>query len=156
MNNNIMDIIAAETRGKSYRTYKYTFDNFDDPSFVYDDYREITWERYGETDPSETPINLKHLADKIIKIQPLFTYFLDGSRHTYKVDDIAYKNKVYPVIAGQIGVSCCKRIEKNMQKHWINLTLKERKVIWYKRLLMKQEELHLQLMINTISLTKKL
>lgn len=116
MNNNIMDIIAAETRGKSYRTYKYTFDNFDDPSFVYDDYREITWERYGETDPSETPINLKHLADKIIKIQPLFTYFLDGSRHTYKVDDIAYKNKVYPVIAGQIGVSCCKRIEKNMQK----------------------------------------
>ena len=117
MSTNIMSIISEETRGKSYRTYKYTFDNFDAPTFAYDDYKEITWERYGETEPPETSVSLKNLADKIIKDPPLFTYFLDGSRHTYKVDDISYKNKVYPVIAGQIGVACCKRIEGNMQKH---------------------------------------
>lgn len=117
MSSNIMDIIAAETKGKSYRTYKYTFDNPDAPSFAYDDHQEITWEKYGETYPPEKSISLKPLADKILGMSPLFMYFLDGSRHTYKVDDIAYKNKVYPVIAGQVGISCCKRIEKEMQKH---------------------------------------
>ena len=117
MNTSVMSIIAEETKGKSYRTHKYTFDNFDAPSFAYDDHQEITWENYGETDPPETSLNLKYLADKIMNLPPLFTYFLDGSRHTYKVDDIAYKNKVYPVIAGQIGVSCCKRVEKFMKTH---------------------------------------
>ena len=36
-------------------------------------------------------------------------YFLDGSRHVYKVDDIAFSHggriSVYPVLAGQIGVA---------------------------------------------------
>ena len=48
-------------------------------------------------------------------------YFLDGSRHVYKVDDIAFsKNKrisVYPVLAGQIGVGCCKRSNRVMKKY---------------------------------------
>lgn len=62
---NIMDIIADETNGISYKSYK---------------------------------------------------YFLDGSRHAYKVDDVAYKNQVYPVIAGQIGISCCARKNGEMKK----------------------------------------
>ncbi len=33
------------------------------------------------------------------------------------MDDIAYKNKVFPVIAGQVGVSCCKRVEKEMKSY---------------------------------------
>ncbi len=36
-------------------------------------------------------------------------YFLDSSRHVYKVDDIAFSHggriSVYPVLAGQIGVA---------------------------------------------------
>lgn len=40
--------------------------------------------------------------------------FLDGSRHVFKVDDIAYNKQVFPVVAGQIGVGCCKRIDKRM------------------------------------------
>lgn len=113
---NIMDIIASETNGKSYKTFKYTYDGSDALSFAYDDHQEITWERYGETVPPETSISLKSRADALVDNEPLFTYFLDGSRHTYKVDDIAYKNKIYPVIAGQIGVSCCKRVNREMQK----------------------------------------
>jgi len=112
----IMDIIAKETSGKSYKTYKYTFEGSDALSFAYDDNQEITWERYGETVPPDKPINMKPLADTIAGSTPLFTYFLDGSRHIYKVDDIAYKNKVYPVIAGQVGISCCKRENKEMKK----------------------------------------
>ena len=113
---NIMDIIASETNGKSYKTFKYTYDGSDALSFAYDDHQEITWEKYGETVPPERSISMKTRADALAEQEPLFTYFLDGSRHTYKVDDIAYKNKVYPVIAGQIGVSCCKRVNREMQK----------------------------------------
>lgn len=114
---NIMDIIAEETNGISYKTYKYCFDGVDVPSFDYDDHREITWKRYGETKPSTVYVDMKPFADKIFSQKPLFTYFLDGSRHTYKVDDIAYKNQVYPVIAGQIGISCCKRENGEMKPH---------------------------------------
>ncbi len=115
----IMDIIASETNGKSYKTFKYSFEGNDVLSFNYDDHQEITWERYGETVPPTTSeaTNMKILADKLIDSTPLFTYFLDGSRRTYKVDDISYKNQVYPVVAGQIGISCCKRENKVMQKH---------------------------------------
>lgn len=73
--------------------------------------------KYGETLPPDKAISMLRKADLCRNGKPLFTYFLDGSRHTYKVDDIAYKNKVYPVIAGQVGVSCCKRIDKEMQKY---------------------------------------
>lgn len=38
-----------------------------------------------------------------------FTYFLDGSRHIYKVDDIAIGNRIFPIVAGQTVVGCCKR-----------------------------------------------
>ena len=33
----------------------------------------------------------------------------DGSRHVYKVDDIAIGRKIFPVLAGQIVVGCCER-----------------------------------------------
>lgn len=112
-----MDVIARETNGKSYKTFKYTYDGSDALSFDYDDHQEITWERYGESVPPDGSANMKVYADGIVNNEPLFSYFLDGSRHTYKVDDIAYKNKVYPVIAGQVGVSCCRRVNKEMQKY---------------------------------------
>jgi hypothetical protein len=31
-----------------------------------------------------------------------------GSRHVYHVDDISYGSRVFTVIAGQVGVACCK------------------------------------------------
>ena len=46
MSSNVMDIIAHETNGKSYKTYKYTFEGSDTLSFDYDDDQEITWDRY--------------------------------------------------------------------------------------------------------------
>lgn len=48
--------------------------------------------------------------------KPLLKYFLDGSRHVFKVDDIAYNKQVFPVVAGQIGIGCCKRENKRMSK----------------------------------------
>lgn len=39
------------------------------------------------------------------------------------MDDLAINKKVYPVIAGQIGISCCKRINHIMHKHKFNKIL---------------------------------
>lgn len=111
----ILDEIATETNGKSYKTYKYGFDGIAVPRMDYDDHKQqITWKEYGETEHHTTAIPLKAKADSILSAPPLFAYFLDGSRKTYKVDDIAYANKVYPIIAGQVGVGCCTRVNGEM------------------------------------------
>ena len=44
----------------------------------------------------------------------LFKFFVDGTRKTYKVSNIEYDKKIYPVIAGQIAVGCCERKNKNL------------------------------------------
>lgn len=49
------------------------------------------------------------LAEKMRPMPPLFKFFLDGSRRVYKVDDIQYDKKVFPIVSGQISVSCCGR-----------------------------------------------
>jgi hypothetical protein len=107
----IMEIIAKETKGKSYHTYKYSYDSIGLPAIDYDDdtSKIMKWQDTAETIKHTKPVDLKSLADQIKGAKPLLTYFLDGSRHVFKVDDIAYNKQVYPVVAGQIGVGCCKR-----------------------------------------------
>lgn len=107
----ILDYIAKETDGKNYKSYKYCFEDIEVPKLLYDDKKDIKVRRKGETDKSlKTSKSIFDLSKKISKTgTPLFKYFLDGSRRTYKVDDIAYDKKLYPIIAGQIGVSVCER-----------------------------------------------
>lgn len=119
----LLDDIADETNGKSFKTYKYGFDGVEMPRFDYDDHRhQITWKRHGETEYLSKPKDLKSRAAMALNAPPLFAYFLDGSRKTYKVDDMAYRNQVYPIIAGQVGVGCCTRIEMDMQPLYFNKT----------------------------------
>lgn len=116
----IMEIVAKETKGKSYHTYKYSYDSIGVPSIDYDDdpNKIMKWQDSGETNNPKHSIYLKPDADRLIEVgeEPLIKYFLDGSRHVFKVDDIAYNKQVYPVVAGQIGVGCCKRENKRMSK----------------------------------------
>ena len=113
----IMEIIARETNGKSYNTEKYSYDSVGVPSFDYDDSadRVMKWKASAETEVHKRAVSLVAIVSDINGQTPLFTYFLDGSRHVYKVDDISYNKKVYPVVAGQIGVGCCKRVNKQME-----------------------------------------
>ena len=112
----LLDDIAAATKGKSFKTYKYGFDGIDVPRFDYDDHRhQITWKSYGETAYLPKPKNMKPMADTYLEGPSLFSYFLDGSRKAYKVDDMAYRNQVYPIIAGQVGVGCCTREDMEMK-----------------------------------------
>lgn len=114
----IMEIIEKETGGKSYHTYKYSYDSIGVPSIDYDDdpNKIMKWKDSGETGLPKKSIDLKPLSDqlKTISEKPLLKYFLDGSRHVFKVDDIAYNKQVFPVVAGQIGIGCCKRENKRM------------------------------------------
>ncbi len=112
----VIKIIEDGTGGKSYRSHKYCHDMTPTAGIDYDDTTSVVWKNYGETVQHTSPVNVKKLADRIAGNESLFTYFLDGSRHTYKVDDISYTNNVYPIIAGQIGVGCCKRVNKELKK----------------------------------------
>lgn len=109
----ILDYLAAQTKGTCYKSYRYCFDKVEVPSVIYDDKKIIVYShnKLGETDKGLTaPKSLSERAKQINQqSKPLFKFFLDGSRRTYKVDDVAYNNRIYPIIAGQIGVGCCVR-----------------------------------------------
>lgn len=120
MKNKIMSILEAETGGKSYKAHKYALDHEERP-FI--DYGEdtIAWEKTFETNISKNKyVPLENLSKKLAqRDEQILTYFLDGSRRVFKVDDIAYmrsggRSVIYPIIAGQIGVGCCRRENKRM------------------------------------------
>jgi hypothetical protein len=116
MKNKVLEFIAEETNGKCYQSFRYCADDeIRMPTLDYEDKdkgKEFTLVKNscGETDTSlKTTKSVEITAKKIINNAPLFRFFLDGSRRTYKVDDIELNGHVYPIIAGQIGVACCER-----------------------------------------------
>lgn len=114
----ILPFIESETSGKSYKTHKYCFDGIEMPNLIYDDHQDLTFKKYGETEKLTSTRQLFDKANEIQKFsKPIFKYFLDGSRRTYKVDDMAYDNRVYPIMAGQIGVGCSKRDDEGNLKN---------------------------------------
>jgi len=110
---NILSLLEDATSGQCYKSYKYCSDHdIGVPAINYEETNTITIlkDRFGETDTNlKKPKNLKDFAKKLVDEKPLFTYFLDGSRRTYKVDDIELNNRIFPIMAGQIGVACCER-----------------------------------------------
>ncbi len=111
----ILDIIADETVGKRFNSHKYVNE---EQLFMYEKEQEIEWKESGETNPSKVPVFLGDRASKIKEMHntSIFSYFLDGSRKTYKIDDMSYKNNIFPIVAGQVAVGCLKRINKEMKK----------------------------------------
>jgi hypothetical protein len=111
----ITEFIARETRGESFKTNKYSLDSQLTPVMEYDGRKDATPYDYGETAKHKPAIDISDRAKQIHGNPPLFKYFLDGSRRTYRVDDIKYGQKVFPIVAGQIGVGCCVRENKKMR-----------------------------------------
>src|ERR1700753_3385216 len=108
--NNILKILEEETEGKCYTSYRYCADAESLlPKIGYDDTQQVSVvkNRYGENDNTlKSTKNLQDFAEKIKYDEPLFKYFLDGSRRTYKIDDIEILRSIYPIMGGQIGVAC--------------------------------------------------
>jgi len=111
----ILSVISRETGGKSFKTRKKFYDSGDPHSVDYDDSIRVDLKLYAEKTKHKQSIDLKNLSQSIKK--PLFNFFLDGSRRIFKVDDIAYDRKVFPILAGQIGVACCRRFDGYLKKH---------------------------------------
>lgn len=125
MADKVLQFIANETNGKCYQSFRYCADEeIRVPTLDYEDNDKgkdftLVKNSHGETDTSlKTTKSVDVYAKRIIDSEPLFHFFLDGSRRTYKVDDIEINGHVYPIIAGQIGVACCQRqspINSNVQ-----------------------------------------
>jgi hypothetical protein len=116
----ITHILNEETGSKSYRAHKYSLDTDRPLDYGETDDRTFEWKKSGETEPPKKYKELSDLAEKLAKRdEQVLTYFLDGSRHVYKVEDRAYpsggRTLVYPTIAGQVGVGICKRNYKRMK-----------------------------------------
>lgn len=116
MSDKIMQFLANETKGKSYKAHKYGLDHAERPFIDYGEDANI-WEGNGETKLYKNYIPLERKSLELARRgEQLLTYFLDGSRRVFKVDDISYNMSgravIYPIIAGQIGVGCCKRIDR--------------------------------------------
>ncbi len=99
-----------ESKGiRFFRTDKISLDNY-----YYEPFQDDK-ESFEENKVFETE------AVDVKKLKPfegtLFSYFLDGSRKPYKIGDmITTDNKFAPVVAGQVGAACCKRVNKEMHR----------------------------------------
>lgn len=114
-----MQFLADETGGKSYKAHKYGLDHAERPFIDYTE-DKIIWDRTAETTPHRSYVPLEKLSHALAeRNEQYLTYFLDGSRRVYKVDDHSYtvaggRNVIYPIIAGQIGIGCCKRVDRKI------------------------------------------
>lgn len=120
MPDKIMNLLAKETGGKSYKAHKYGLDHTERPFIDYGEDGAIIWKKTAETTPHRTYVDLSKISKKLAqRNETILSFFLDGSRRVFKVDDIAYsqsggRSVIYPIIAGQIGVGCCRRIDKRL------------------------------------------
>jgi hypothetical protein len=72
-------------------------DDVNVPTLKYDDKPKIVLEPKAETNRKRLKyISVEDEAKKY-KGNSIFKYFLDGSRKTYKVDDIAIGERIYPI-----------------------------------------------------------
>ena len=115
----ILDFIEKKGEGSylCYKTNKVSLDTPDSDILNYDDKPPSS---RNTSKIAETNLTRMHkiLIDKMLinSSRPIFSYFLDGSRHVYKVDDIAIGKKIFPVLAGQIIVGCCQRLNRDTFK----------------------------------------
>ncbi|MBD5325859.1 MAG: hypothetical protein HDS04_04165 [Bacteroides sp.] len=116
----IIDFIQKEGQGKylCYKTRKTSLDTESSDTLAYDDKpsMQIFGSQIAESNKSR--IHTVDIFKKLIQTcsTPIFRYFLDGSRHTYKIDDIAIGKRIFPFLAGQIIVGCCERKDKDSFK----------------------------------------
>lgn len=120
----ILDFIDKNNSGDfhCYRTRKLSLDDTMGEQFTHESYdrdsmsKDTSGKKYAETDT--TNISSVEIPQKLIQspFSNNIKYFLDGSRHTFKVDDISIGQKIYPIIAGQIIVGCCYRPDRDSFK----------------------------------------
>ena len=116
----ILKFIEKDGEGKysCYKTKKLILDQNDQDTLDYDDKPALNEKSGSFAETDLTRVDTVKIDDRVMKLAktPLFSYFLDGSRHVYKVDDIAIGNRIFPFLAGQIIVGCCERKDRDTFK----------------------------------------
>lgn len=101
------------THGKSFFSLKHEVIDSDPLlSLDFEDRElEVIFDKPGEDTKPKKTISLTKLVKEHSKNDspPLFKYFLDGTRRVYHVDDVEYSGDVFPIIVGQVAISCLKR-----------------------------------------------
>ena len=116
----IIDFIQKEGQGKylCYKTRKMSLDTDSSDTLSYDD--KPSMQIFGSqiAESNKARVHTVNISPKLIHtcITPIFSFFLDGSRHTYKIDDIAIGKRIFPFLAGQIIVGCCERVNRDTFK----------------------------------------
>ncbi|MBP5510974.1 MAG: hypothetical protein J6Z49_08655 [Kiritimatiellae bacterium] len=67
---------------------------------------------YAETNP-EARNRYVNLDPSQSESSP-FSYFMDGSRMAWKIAEFRHGGKIWPIVAGQIGVAYCRRSDRRM------------------------------------------
>lgn len=93
MPDKIISILAEATGGTSYKAHKYGLDHADRPFIDYGE-DSIIWKKTAETNKSNRKyVPLEALSKKLsAREEQLLTYFLDGSRRVFKVDESGGQN----------------------------------------------------------------
>ena len=121
MSSKVMSVLEEMTGGKSYKAYKYGLDHAERPTIDYSE-DSIVWQETAETVRYKNYVPLLEYSIKVASSGTnILTYFLDGSRRVFKVDDMGFilpggRNVIYPIIAGQIGIGCMRRENRELKK----------------------------------------
>lgn len=115
----ILDFIEKKGGGNyhCYKTNKVRIDTTDSDVLDYDDKPAISTKTSVIAESDMSRVHTVSIPSDLIQYsRPIFRFFLDGSRHVYKIDDMAIGKKIFPVLAGQIIVGCCERIDRDTFK----------------------------------------
>lgn len=105
---------SGEGRYTCFRTQKLSLDTSVSDTITYDDKQTSHSKKSDFAESDDRRVHTVRIPDKLLKLtKPIFSFFLDGSRHVYKIDDIGIGKKIYPFLAGQIIVGCCHRTNRD-------------------------------------------
>lgn len=91
-----------------------TFGEFDDHKWV--EQPKDKTQIYAEDKPGKSSqIEIKNKDIALRRNNSRFKFFLDGTRHVYKVGDVAIDGVVYPLAVGQIIVGYCGRVGRDIK-----------------------------------------
>lgn len=91
-----------------------TFGEFDDHKWV--EQPKDKTQIYAEDKPGKSSqIEIKSKDIALRRNNSRFKFFLDGTRHVYKVGDVAIDGVVYPLAVGQIIVGYCGRVGRDIK-----------------------------------------
>ena len=78
----------------------------------------VTYPSPGDLAETDASVKSKYvpLEKDPAEAESLFRFFMDGSRMAYKVAEFRKDGKVWPIVAGQIGVAYCERVNRRMRK----------------------------------------